>query len=156
MSSGGGEIGVMRQLATLNRIARIAIQDLALRPMLQRIVDILHEEFGWEFVACASIDLLLSRDWAGEVAAISAGLEAGLAPARGLPGVADVRVLGAIGVIETTAPIDVAAVQRTLLDHGVWLRPFRNLLYTMPPYVIGPADLALVTSAMVAAARGLG
>ena len=53
---GGGEIGVMRQLATLNRIARIAIQDLALRPMLQRIVDILHEEFGWEFVACASID----------------------------------------------------------------------------------------------------
>lgn len=57
MSSGGGEIGVMRQLATLNRIARIAIQDLALRPMLQRIVDILHDEFGWEFVACASIDL---------------------------------------------------------------------------------------------------
>jgi diguanylate cyclase (GGDEF)-like protein len=54
---GGGEIGVMRQLATLNRIARIAIQDLALRPMLQRIVDILHEEFRWEFVSCASIDL---------------------------------------------------------------------------------------------------
>src|SRR4249920_1036304 len=53
---GGGEIGVMRQLATLNRIARIAVQDLALRPMLQRIVDILYEEFGWEFVACASID----------------------------------------------------------------------------------------------------
>ena len=53
----GGEIGVMRQLATLNRIARIAIQDLALRPMLQRIVDILHDEFGWEFVSCASIDL---------------------------------------------------------------------------------------------------
>ncbi len=52
-----GEIGVMRQLATLNRIARIAIQDLALRPMLQRIVDILHEEFGWEFIACASVDL---------------------------------------------------------------------------------------------------
>jgi len=52
----GDEIGVMRQLATLNRIARIAVQDLALRPMLQRIVDILHEEFGWEFVACASID----------------------------------------------------------------------------------------------------
>jgi diguanylate cyclase (GGDEF)-like protein len=54
---GGGEIGVMRQLATLNRIARIAIQDLALRPMLQRIVDILHDEFRWEFVSCASIDL---------------------------------------------------------------------------------------------------
>jgi diguanylate cyclase (GGDEF)-like protein len=53
---GAGEIAVMRQLATLNRIARIAIQDLALQPMLQRIVDILHDEFGWEFVACASID----------------------------------------------------------------------------------------------------
>ena len=105
--------------------------------------------------ACASIDLLLSRDWAGEVAAISTGLASGLAPARGLPGVADVRVLGAIGVIETVAPVDVAAVQRTLLDHGVWLRPFRNLLYTMPPYVIGADDLGLVTTAMVAAARGL-
>jgi len=57
MDRGSGEIGVMRQLATLNRIARIAIQDLALRPMLQRIVDILHDEFGWEFVACASVDL---------------------------------------------------------------------------------------------------
>jgi len=51
-----GGIGAMRQLATLNRIARVAIQDLALRPMLQRIVDILHEEFEWDFVACASID----------------------------------------------------------------------------------------------------
>ena len=54
---GHGGIGAMRQLATLNRIARIAIQDLALRPMLQRIVDILHEEFAWDFVACASLDL---------------------------------------------------------------------------------------------------
>jgi adenosylmethionine-8-amino-7-oxononanoate aminotransferase len=105
--------------------------------------------------ACASIDLLLSRDWAGEVAAIARALADGLAPARGLPGVADVRVLGAIGVIETASPLDVAAVQRTLLDHGVWLRPFRNLLYTMPPYVIGADDLDLVTSAMVAAAREL-
>jgi diguanylate cyclase (GGDEF)-like protein len=61
MASGGGAdqggVGAMRQLATLNRIARIAIQDLALRAMLQRIVDILHEEFGWDFVACASVDL---------------------------------------------------------------------------------------------------
>jgi GGDEF domain-containing protein len=62
--AGRGErrgIGAMRQLATLNRIARIAIQDLALRPMLQRIVDILHEEFDWDFVACASIDLEANR-----------------------------------------------------------------------------------------------
>jgi len=56
-----GGIGAMRQLATLNRIARIAIQDLELRPMLQRIVDILHEEFDWDFIACASIDLAGNR-----------------------------------------------------------------------------------------------
>ena len=59
--AGQGGIGAMRQLATLNRIARIAIQDLALRPMLQRIVDILHEEFAWDFVACASVDLAARR-----------------------------------------------------------------------------------------------
>jgi GAF domain-containing protein len=65
MATGGeadqGGIGAMRQLATLNRIARIAIQDLALRPMLQRIVDILHEEFAWDFIACASVDLAAGR-----------------------------------------------------------------------------------------------
>ncbi len=106
--------------------------------------------------ACASIDLLASRDWAGEVAGIAAGLREGLAPARGLPGVADVRVLGAIGVIETVNPVDVADVQCVLLDRGVWLRPFGRLLYTMPPYVTGPDDVALIASAMVAAARTLG
>jgi len=58
--AGQGGIGALRQLAALNRIARIAIQDLELRPMLQRIVDILHEEFHWDFVACASIDLASS------------------------------------------------------------------------------------------------
>ena len=106
-------------------------------------------------IACASIDLLLSRDWAGEVSGISAGLAEGLEPARGLPGVADVRVLGAIGVIETVSPVDVPRVQGVLLDRGVWLRPFRNLIYTMPPYIIGADDLGLLTSAMVSAARAI-
>ena len=104
-------------------------------------------------VAGASIDELLSRDWAAEVAAVSAGLRAGLEPARGLPGVADVRVLGAIGVIETVGAVDVPAATGAALARGVWLRPFRNLIYAMPPYVIGPDDLAAVADALVAAAR---
>jgi adenosylmethionine-8-amino-7-oxononanoate aminotransferase len=103
--------------------------------------------------AVASLGLLEERDWRSEVAAIEKGLTEGLAPARGLPGVADVRVLGAIGVIETTEPVDLAAVQDVVIDRGVWLRPFRNLIYTMPPYVTEPSDLALITSAMVAAVR---
>jgi adenosylmethionine-8-amino-7-oxononanoate aminotransferase len=104
-------------------------------------------------VATASIELLLERDWRVEVSGIEKLLRAGLEPARDLPGVADVRVLGAIGVIELTGPVDVAAVQETVMAHGVWLRPFRNLIYTMPPYVTSERDLARVTTAMVAAAR---
>jgi adenosylmethionine-8-amino-7-oxononanoate aminotransferase len=69
--------------------------------------------------------------------------------------VADVRVLGGIGVIETHQPVDVAAVQETLIDRGVWLRPFRNLVYTMPPYVIDERDTRLITDAMVVAAERL-
>ncbi len=103
-------------------------------------------------VATASVELLLERDWQAEVARIEHLLITGLEPARGLPGVADVRVLGAIGVIETVRPVDVAAVQDTAMAHGVWLRPFRNLIYTMPPYVCTPAEIGQITTAMVAAA----
>jgi adenosylmethionine-8-amino-7-oxononanoate aminotransferase len=106
-------------------------------------------------VAVASIGLLRERDWRAEVAAIEKGLMEGLEPARGLPGVRDVRVLGAIGVIETAGPVDVAAVQETVMRHGVWLRPFRNLIYTMPPYVTDSADLTQITTAMLAAAETL-
>jgi adenosylmethionine---8-amino-7-oxononanoate aminotransferase len=102
--------------------------------------------------AVASIGLLEERDWRSEVAAVAKGLEEGLAPARALPGVRDVRVLGAIGVIELADPVDVGAVQDVVMDHGVWLRPFRNLIYTMPPYVTDAADLRRITTAMVAAA----
>ncbi len=103
-------------------------------------------------VAIASIGLLAERDWRAEVGGIEKALTDGLEPARGLPGVTDVRVLGAIGVIETAEPVDMARVQDTVMAHGVWLRPFRNLIYTMPPYVTGPDDLARITGAMVAAA----
>jgi adenosylmethionine---8-amino-7-oxononanoate aminotransferase len=103
-------------------------------------------------VAIASLELLAERDWRAEVAGIEKLLTAGLEPARGLPGVADVRALGAIGVIELTEPVDVAAVQGTVMEHGVWLRPFRNLIYTMPPYITSDEDLQRITEAMVACA----
>ncbi len=104
-------------------------------------------------VALASLELLADGHWRKRVAAIEQGLRAGLEPARELPGVADVRVLGAIGVIQLERDVDVAAATATAVEHGVWLRPFRDLIYAMPPYVIDEQDLAQVTGAMVAAVR---
>jgi len=104
-------------------------------------------------VALASLGLLDEEDWGARVAALEEGLRAGLEPARQLPGVRDVRVLGAIGVIELDAPVDVAAATAAAVERGVWLRPFRELVYAMPPYVTGGEELAAVTGAMVAAAR---
>ncbi|HEY0638923.1 MAG TPA: adenosylmethionine--8-amino-7-oxononanoate transaminase [Pseudonocardiaceae bacterium] len=104
-------------------------------------------------VARASVDLLLAQDWQREVMRIESGLRAGLAPARSLPGVLDVRVLGAIGVVQLERPVDVAAATRAAVAHGVWLRPFRDLVYTMPPYITNDADVAAITNAVVAAAQ---
>ena len=107
-------------------------------------------------VAVASVELLLRQDWKARVAEIGAGLTAGLEPARTLPGVADVRVCGAIGVIETRHPVDMTVATSVALDHGVWLRPFRNLIYAMPPFICSPEEIDQITSAMVAVARALG
>ena len=101
-------------------------------------------------VSLASIDLLLSQPWQATVRRISAGLASGLEGARALPGVADVRLLGAIGVIELADPVDLREITPLLVDAGVWVRPFGRLVYAMPPYVIDDADLAQLTSAMVA------
>jgi adenosylmethionine---8-amino-7-oxononanoate aminotransferase len=90
--------------------------------------------------------------WRENVARIERGLRAGLEPARELPGVRDVRVLGAIGVIQLDRYVNVAAATTAAVDRGVWLRPFRDLVYAMPPYVIGDDDLAGVAEAMVVAA----
>jgi adenosylmethionine-8-amino-7-oxononanoate aminotransferase len=103
-------------------------------------------------VAGASIDLLLGQDWRAEVQRVEAGLREGLAPARELPGVADMRVRGAIGVVQLGHPVDLAAATRAAVERGVWLRPFRDTVYTMPPYVTSDADLARITAAVVAAA----
>ncbi|MGW1540650.1 adenosylmethionine--8-amino-7-oxononanoate transaminase [Streptomyces sp. NPDC002309] len=104
-------------------------------------------------VACASIELLLGQDWRTEVKRIEAGLREALAPAADLPGVRDVRVLGAIGVVQLDHAVDMAAATRAAVREGVWLRPFRDLVYTMPPYVTCDADLARIGRAVRAAAR---
>lgn len=104
-------------------------------------------------VADASIGLLLSQDWAREVRRIESGLTEALAPAGQLPGVRDVRVLGAIGVVQLDHPVDLAAATRAALREGVWLRPFRDLIYTMPPYITGDDDVARIGAAVCAAAR---
>ncbi|WP_199438962.1 adenosylmethionine--8-amino-7-oxononanoate transaminase [Umezawaea beigongshangensis] len=103
-------------------------------------------------VANASIDLLLGQDWRAEVRRVESGLRAGLAAAADLPGVADVRVLGAIGVVQLDHEVDVAAATAAAVEAGVWLRPFRDLVYTMPPFVSTDADVAAVTAGVVAAA----
>jgi adenosylmethionine-8-amino-7-oxononanoate aminotransferase len=103
-------------------------------------------------IALASTGLIAEGGWRDDVARISRALDDGLAPARELPGVVDVRVLGAIGVIQLDGPVDVAAAQEAAVARGVWLRPFRDLVYAMPPYVTDDADLAEITGAMVAAA----
>ncbi len=102
--------------------------------------------------ALASVSLLEDGGWRADVARIERGLVAGLAPARELAGVADVRVLGAIGVVQLHRPVDVAAATRAAVEHGVWLRPFRDLIYTMPPYVTDDDDLERITGAIIRAA----
>lgn len=96
-------------------------------------------------VANASLDLLAERPWREEVARIEAQLKQGLA------GVGGSRVLGAIGVIEQAEPVDVAKVQQVAMDHGVWLRPFGRLIYTMPPYACTAQEVEQIIAAMVAA-----
>lgn len=102
-------------------------------------------------VAIASVDLLESHDNVARIAAIERALTAALEPARALPAVRDVRTLGAVGVIELDRPVDVIAVTRAAIERGVWVRPFRNLLYTMPPYVSTADELATIGAAMVGA-----
>jgi adenosylmethionine---8-amino-7-oxononanoate aminotransferase len=102
-------------------------------------------------VALANLELLTGRDWAADLARINAGLATGLAGCRALPGVSDVRTLGAVGVVQLDHPVDVAKATDVALEHGVWLRPFRDLVYTMPPYISTESDVAAICTAVRAA-----
>ncbi len=100
-------------------------------------------------VAVASTKLLLSMPWREKIGEIETGLLKGLAPCRDLGGVTDVRVLGAIGVVELEKPVHMRRVQARLVEEGIWLRPFGKLVYTMPPYIVSPEDLRQLTRAVV-------
>ena len=102
-------------------------------------------------VATASLGIIDEGGWRADVARIGAGLAKGLAFARDLPAVRDVRTIGAVGVIELHDAVDVTAVTAAAIRHGVWVRPFRNLVYTMPPYISTAADIDQVTEGMTAA-----
>ena len=96
--------------------------------------------------AHASLDLLETTPWRENVERIEAQLRAGLEPCRGLSGVADVRTLGAIGVVELEAPVDMRVVQPAFVEQGIWVRPFGKLVYLMPPYVTSTAQIEKLTA----------
>lgn len=105
-------------------------------------------------VAHASLRLLEGQ-WQDQVAGVAAGLQSALVPAADLASVREVRVLGAVGVVELDQFVDVVAVTREALRHGVWVRPFRDLVYAMPPYVTTPEQVQQVGRAMVEAVRAV-
>ncbi|MBD8163049.1 adenosylmethionine--8-amino-7-oxononanoate transaminase [Erwinia persicina] len=102
-------------------------------------------------VASESLAMLQENHWLTQVSAIERQLSTALLPLRASPEVADVRVLGAIGVVETHRPVNMAAMQQFFVQQGVWIRPFGRLIYLMPPYVISPGALARLTDAVAAA-----
>jgi len=104
-------------------------------------------------VAAASVKLLLDSPWQKRVNRIEAQLEAELMTLKTLPWVADVRILGAIGVVELNHAVDMADMQRRFVEKGVWIRPFGKLVYTMPPYIIDTSHLARITRTMVEVIR---
>lgn len=99
-------------------------------------------------VASASLNLISQGHWQQQVAQIEAQLQQELAPCRASALVKDARVLGAIGVLEMHSKVDVAALQQQFVELGVWIRPFNNLIYIMPPFIITPAQLSKLTGAM--------
>jgi adenosylmethionine-8-amino-7-oxononanoate aminotransferase len=103
--------------------------------------------------ALASTSLLASGEWKQQVGTVESGLREALEPARAMPGVADVRVLGAIGVVQLDHHVNVATATKTAVERGVWLRPFRDLIYAMPPYVCSADEVAAIGAAIVAAVK---
>ncbi|WP_207951613.1 adenosylmethionine--8-amino-7-oxononanoate transaminase [Pseudomaricurvus alcaniphilus] len=100
-------------------------------------------------ISLASTRLLLEGDWQANVQRIEAGLQHGLAPCAEFAHVKDVRILGAIGVVEMQQPVKMAAIQAAFIEQGIWIRPFGSLVYVMPPYIMTDAELTHLTTAMV-------
>ena len=106
-------------------------------------------------VACASIDILLSKDWQAKIAHIESIMREELTPLASLPQVADVRVLGAIGVVETRKPVDMASLQKIFVENGVWIRPFGRLVYIMPQYIISDDELRQLCHGLAVGVRSM-
>ena len=106
-------------------------------------------------VALASIQLLVESPWQERIKRIESQLQTELAVCAGLPQVQEVRVLGAIGVVELKEAVPMAQVQPAFVEKGVWLRPFGKLIYTMPPYIIEASDLSRITRAICEVAARL-
>ncbi|TDF41341.1 adenosylmethionine--8-amino-7-oxononanoate transaminase [Alteromonadaceae bacterium M269] len=99
-------------------------------------------------VANASLSIIQTGQWQQQVSAIEKQLKEELLPLKSLESVADTRVLGSIGVVETKQDVDVATIQKHFVSRGVWIRPFGKLVYIMPPYIISPDELSQLVSAI--------
>jgi adenosylmethionine-8-amino-7-oxononanoate aminotransferase len=106
-------------------------------------------------IALDYLDLLVDNVWRTNVKRIEARLAEGLSPCASLAGVADVRVLGAVGVVQLQKSFDVETATVAALERGVWVRPFRDLVYTMPPYICTDDDVDAITAAMRAAVEAV-